>query len=269
MKRDLHLHTYCSDGYYEVETVIEKAKKQGLEQISITDHDTIDGINRAKHYAKGMLEYITGIEFTCQDEVFQGEKEAYCIHLLGYGFDEENSKLKERLNQRRMEVEDCYKALLNELKIYGMDCSLEEIPISCGIVMQLRDIQAYLSNTFSEHPKLADAKEKVESYAKKLAEINIPVKEAIDFIHHAGGKAVWAHPFCVYQMFQKTTIPFTTVQRLLKLLIEMGLDGMEANYLDFSEQERELLREEAKKRKLMITAGSDFHGRSGRDRMIE
>lgn len=268
MKRDLHLHTYCSDGCYEVEEVVKKAKEYGLEQIAVTDHDTIDGVSRAKLCAGEGLECISGIEFTCQDQLFVGQEECYSIHLLGYGFDETNLKLYKRLEKRKMQVKACYEELLHSLSQYGISCSIEQIPISWGTVMQLRDIQAYLSNTYSGNFKIKEAQQMVESYAKLLIQWNIPVEEAIQFIHEAGGKAVWAHPFCVYQQFQKRKISFITVQKLLDVLQNMGLDGVEADYLDFSEQERKLLREEAKKRSLCITAGSDFHGKAGRDRMI-
>ncbi|CVI72780.1 error-prone DNA polymerase [Clostridiales bacterium CHKCI001] len=268
MKRDLHLHTYCSDGCYEVEEVVKKAKEYGLEQIAITDHDTIEGIIRARLCAGEEIECISGIEFTCQDQLFSGQEERYSIHLLGYGFDETNLKLCKRLEKRNMQVRACYKELLHSLRQYGIDCCIEQVPISWGTVMQLRDIQTYLSNKFSENPKIMEAKHMVASYAESLIKWNIPVEEAIQLVHEAGGKAVWAHPFCVYQQFQKRKISFMTVQKLLDALQKMGVDGIEADYLDFSEQERKVLREEAKKRMLFITAGSDFHGKAGRDRMI-
>ncbi|HHV17578.1 MAG TPA: PHP domain-containing protein, partial [Thermoanaerobacterales bacterium] len=47
MKVDLHIHTIYSDGLLTPEQVVKKAFELDLKAISITDHDTIDGISSA------------------------------------------------------------------------------------------------------------------------------------------------------------------------------------------------------------------------------
>lgn len=47
----------------------------------------------------------------------------------------------------------------------------------------------------------------------------------------------------------------------------MDVDGIEAYYLAFSEEQRKWLRFAAEKRNMIYTAGSDFHGSAGRDCM--
>mgnify|MGYP002233722940 CR=1 FL=1 len=37
----------------------------------------------------------------------------------------------------------------------------------------------------------------IEHASSVFDDINISVEDAIQLIHNAGGKAVWAHPFCV------------------------------------------------------------------------
>ncbi len=44
---DLHIHTVYSDGIMSVDKVIEYARKLGLNGISITDHDTLQGTIKA------------------------------------------------------------------------------------------------------------------------------------------------------------------------------------------------------------------------------
>jgi hypothetical protein len=50
---DLHLHTTASDGTFTPVEVVTKALEIGLKVISITDHDTVNGITEAiKHIEK-------------------------------------------------------------------------------------------------------------------------------------------------------------------------------------------------------------------------
>jgi len=50
---DLHLHTNFSDGTFSPKEVVEYAIKCGLRAISITDHDSTDGIAPAISAARG------------------------------------------------------------------------------------------------------------------------------------------------------------------------------------------------------------------------
>ena len=45
---DLHIHTNCSDGVLSPKEAVDLAVKNGVCAISITDHDTINGIKNNK-----------------------------------------------------------------------------------------------------------------------------------------------------------------------------------------------------------------------------
>lgn len=45
---DLHMHSLYSDGNYTPSQLATYAKQKGLSAISLTDHDTIDGLNEAR-----------------------------------------------------------------------------------------------------------------------------------------------------------------------------------------------------------------------------
>lgn len=51
-KTDLHMHTFYSDGYHSPEQLVDKANKQGINILSITDHDSVNAINEAISHAK-------------------------------------------------------------------------------------------------------------------------------------------------------------------------------------------------------------------------
>ena len=44
---DLHVHTCYSDGEHTPKEVIEIAKDSGISAISITDHDSVNGVKEA------------------------------------------------------------------------------------------------------------------------------------------------------------------------------------------------------------------------------
>lgn len=66
LKIDLHLHTvYSRDGYISVEEAFRRCRAAGLDGFALTDHDTIEGVERAEGL-KGDLLLIPGIEVTAE-----------------------------------------------------------------------------------------------------------------------------------------------------------------------------------------------------------
>lgn len=80
----------------------------------------------------------------------------------------------------------------------------------------------------------------------------LEASDAIDLIHRAGGKVFLAHPL----VFESD---FNQLESSLIQLKAKGLDGLEAIYAPFTEDEREKLRQLAIKHDLLVSAGTDFH----------
>ena len=81
MYADLHIHTAYSDGSFLPAAIIRHAVKNNLKIISITDHDSVDGIAASiKEGEKNNIEVIPGIEISTT--VDSGE-----VHILGYFID--------------------------------------------------------------------------------------------------------------------------------------------------------------------------------------
>ena len=79
---------------------------------------------------------------------------------------------------------------------------------------------------------------------------------AIALLHEAGGRAFLAHPL-VYES------DLGRLEDLVLRLMAIGLDGLEAVYEQFSEDDRQTLRQLAEKHGLLVSAGTDFHGGNG------
>ncbi|NBB75928.1 MAG: PHP domain-containing protein, partial [Bacteroidetes bacterium] len=88
-KADLHIHSNASDGEHTPQALILKVQEKNLQNIAITDHDTIKGYQEAKALAADAgIELISGVELSLLWESRE-------IHILAYAFDDENRKILE------------------------------------------------------------------------------------------------------------------------------------------------------------------------------
>ena len=82
IRADLHIHSeYSSDGEFRVADIVGKCAAGGVDLFSLTDHNTVRGLDEACDGAlQAGLEFVPGIEIDCS---FEGTD----LHLLGYGID--------------------------------------------------------------------------------------------------------------------------------------------------------------------------------------
>jgi predicted metal-dependent phosphoesterase TrpH len=87
---ELHCHSYYSvDGWAAPEEMAEMAAAAGVTTLSLTDHNSVEGLGRCRRRAEELgLRFIDGIEI---DAKWRG---ADC-HLVGFGFDPGNAGLGE------------------------------------------------------------------------------------------------------------------------------------------------------------------------------
>src|SRR4030042_324949 len=99
MKIDLHIHTKTySDGNLHIEEVLREAKKRNIDLISTTDHDSIDGQEKAITLAKEHnISYITGVELNITFQYPPEPGRAISLDFLGYQYDIGNQELKSKL----------------------------------------------------------------------------------------------------------------------------------------------------------------------------
>ena len=87
LNADLHCHSVVSDGTLTPEELAARAKANGVELWSLTDHDEIGGQHRAAAAARSQgMAYLTGTEISV---TFAGNT----VHIVGLGFDPDNAQL--------------------------------------------------------------------------------------------------------------------------------------------------------------------------------
>ena len=89
MKRaDLHTHSIYSDGKYTPDEVCRRARFYGVEVISITDHDTMNGLAE-KRAAAEKYAYGIGLSFQIIDDILDaGTEDGKTTFLTFYTVEE-------------------------------------------------------------------------------------------------------------------------------------------------------------------------------------
>lgn len=249
MSIDLHTHTKCSDGTLTPKELIKLAKIKGLDVISITDHDTIDGLVEGYQEAKK-----EGITFINGIELAGSFKEDAEVHILGYGF-EITEELKNTLD---FMVEERDKRNIHMIKLFqnmDINITLDDLKKISGDKIISR---AHFAEVLAMLGYTKNREEGFKKYLNPGCPTYIPrkyftPKQCIDIIHKAGGIAVLAHP-TLYGL------GFEEIKTLIADLKNQGLDGVEIMHSTYSYEQQAFLTNFVKKQDMLMTGGSDFHG---------
>lgn len=245
MKCDFHIHTNYSDGILTPAQVVEMAKEKGLDCIAITDHDTVMGVSQALARAKELgIGCIAGAEISSQASFGDVHVVALNLDIEAPGFAEEMQKIADfRIERNRQ-----------------MQKKFDEIGIDIDIMSLKKDGSIGRGEIGRELVRRGICKNATEAFDKylgvgKLCYVKTrrlsPV-EAIQFILRFGGIPVLAHPKNLRMSPQE-------FERFLRPLVLSGLGGIEAQYFAHNSTERKFFGKMARKYKLIVTGGSDFH----------
>lgn len=257
---DLHVHSTASDGSLHPEQILDRAVKNGLAAISITDHDTVVGVEKALcHGIPETLEFITGIEISAAFP--PSFKNSGSLHILGYGIRTDHPELRRMLEKQRSARSGRNPLIIKKLNNMGIPASLEAIAAATGKKEVARPhIAEYLVKT-GYATDIDDAFDRLLGKGKPayVDKYRVDAETAIKRIQAAGGIAVLAHPML---LFDSTSIdrPDESLENLLEILISCGLSGIEAYYPGHSASQTSFLINAAEKRSLLVTGGTDFHG---------
>lgn len=241
MKADLHMHSVYSDGTNTVEELVKRAKEKGLTHIALTDHDSVSGVEEFVSCCEvNDIVAIKGIELSTYTN---GES----VHILGYFMEEIPENIVEYSKEQFVSRHSRAKKYCENLeKIYNLKMDYNEMKNTKGMIT--RGNLSYLlmkSNDVTEDQCREYLSKDSPAYIEAA---KLDTKNGIELLKNANAIVVLAHP---------TLLKKNTAEDIVKL----GVDGIEGYYpLNKENQHLEYI-ELAKKYNLMVTAGSDYHGK--------
>ncbi len=265
-KIDLHMHTSMSnDGTYTPEVLTKMCHEAGLEIVALADHNSTKAYSYAKPIADAFgMRLIPAVELDCH---IDGTN----LHVLGYGIDPYNpmfNDYEEFIASQERETSIVTVQKIRELGIYLDEEALKTIAIN-GVITGEMIAEVALQDPINESNKLLfpyrnggtrNDNPYVNFYwdycaQGKVAYSHIDFKtidEIVKMIKDTNGFAVLAHPGNNI----KTNV------EIFNKIIDKGVEGVEVYSSYHSPEVTTHYLDLALKHDLIITIGSDFHGKT-------
>lgn len=243
---DFHLHSTASDGVNSPTWVVERAAANGVRALTLTDHDTTEGLREAaKAAARLGLRLIPGVEIST--EVGKAD-----VHLLGYGFDPGATRLQEFFRWQREGRLARVEKIVAILREHGMSLETQRIFEIAGEATVGRP---HVARALLEKGYVASVQEAFDLWLGngKPADVNrekLDPEDAIAILHENGGVVFIAHP---------TYMGDDYVEKI-RLLQSLGADGIETYYKHYAADTVAGLASLARELGVAASGGSDYHG---------
>jgi predicted metal-dependent phosphoesterase TrpH len=224
-----------------------RAAAARLTTISVTDHDTVAGLEEASRAADSLgMTLVPGIEITAVED-------GRDVHVLGYFFDPESARLADFLTAQRVERLCRVREMCERLCAIGLH-------VSADVVLAEATEQ---SGRSVGRPAIADAlvraghaRDRDDAFKRLIGRGSpayvprrgVSAADVIDLILQAGGIASLAHP------------GLAGIDVLIPVLASRGLSAIEARHTDHPPDVEARYRSLAARLGLAVSGGSDYHG---------
>jgi 3',5'-nucleoside bisphosphate phosphatase len=265
-KYDLHIHTkYSPDADLPVSEIIDICTEKNMHTVALTDHNSVAAsTDFFNSNIKTDITVIPGIELDCS---YQG----ITFHMLGYNIDYSSNDFIEWQKEFTRREMDAVPMRIKKLQNLGMIIDENEVYEKAGGMIPQEELMAEIVLENKEnhsHPLLQsylpDGEKSDMPFIHFFWDIfghnkpaHVPIEyldaiTAVDLIKSNGGTPILSHPGA----------NFNDDLALIDEIIGMGLSGIEV----YSNYHSKVLTSKFKKyaldMNLMITCGSDFHGRN-------
>lgn len=265
-KIDLHIHSYYSDdGELSIRRILDTAKNLEMQVISITDHNCVKGNQEAIQYGKQLnIKVIPGIEIDCTYQSID-------LHLLGYYINPNQKEYGELERDIYQQEQEAFFLKIDKLRNLGITVDTEMVLekadgkiVSGELIGEVVLQQENNKNNPSLMPYRKGGKRGDMPYLNfyrdffaqgKAAYIPLrylPLAEAIDLVKRSNGIPVIAHPG---DNLRKNL-------DMIDAIVKEGVMGIEVFSNYHTPSQVTFFRRKALSNKLVITCGSDFHGKN-------
>lgn len=251
---DLHIHSTASDGSLTPTEIVHRASRLGISTIAITDHDTLDGLEEGELAAqKYGIEFIRGCEVSTRHGI-------YDVHVIGLWIPkdlENHSEFMDAIQSLQEKRGRRNNRIIEKLQGLGISITMEDVKkLAGGDVVGRPHFAQFLKNI----GLVRSVKEAFDEYLARDKKAYEPRKaitphDAVQLFAKIGATVVLAHPALMPCSIEE-------LDGLLKELIPLGLNALEAYHSSHSHKDERFLVELAAKHNLLLSGGSDFHGKS-------
>lgn len=262
---DMHCHSTRSDGTCTPTEVVQRAFNNGVKVLALTDHDTILGIDEAKHAAAALgITLIHGVEISCRHRVVGGysKKPAQAervIHVLGYGFTD-LAKMNARLSAIQANRETRGHAMCQKVAAtfqLPLDDIWHAVLKEAGGNAQAVG-RTHIAKVMADKGLVSDVQKAFTGYLADhkpcyVALDGLTLKDCVALIHDCGGKASLAHA-------TRYNLTANKVRKLIADFANAGGDAVELPASNEPPSTRHMIDRVIKEHQLGVSIGSDFHG---------
>ena len=249
LNADLHCHSVVSDGTLQPEALARRAKTNGVELWSLTDHDEVAGQQRAAAAAREVgLDYLSGCEISVS---FAG----ITVHIVGLGFDAEDRRLREGLAATRGGRGARARQMAESLAQVGIRGAFDGALRHAGNPALIS--RTHFARHLVETGVCADTNEVFRRFLTEGKPGYVPHRwaslgDAVRWIVDAGGMAVVAHP-------GRYSFTPTEEYALFSEFIAHGGRGVEVVTGSHTTADYRKYADTALEFGLLASRGSDFH----------
>lgn len=254
MKYDLHIHTNISDGKYDKLELLRFCNENNIEVVAFADHNIFDDYDfkietdyTKKYNEKSNVYVINAIELDIVDISH--------FHMLAYDIKNNeilNNYISSYITRNNNITEEIVKKIYQH---YNIKIPIDELyqMSSDGNINKKTIIQWMLKNNYAKNWNEAGYLYTGKYSPCYIKKEGLHLEEALEMIKRGNGYSVFAHPSTIkYDDFE--------LEQLVEKMAAIGLDGLEVfNSSKTNDEQMKYYLYLAKKYKLLMTCGSDFH----------
>jgi len=187
---DLHTHSNCSDGVLTPAELVARAAAAGVQVLALTDHDTTDGLDEAKHQAQERgIRLVPGVEISASWR-------AQSIHILGLWIDPAQATLRDALGGQAARRAGRMRNICAHLTRRGLPGQelLATVEAFAGVPTRSHLAAAMVAGGHVRSAEDAFRRYLGRGVAAQLAADWPAMGEVVGWIAGAGGVATLAHP---------------------------------------------------------------------------
>ena len=188
---DLHCHTAASDGTLSPVELVDRAAKNGVQYLAITDHDETASLAVASAYAAALgIGFVNGVEISV----------SFCdktLHIVGLGINPDHPPLAQGLSRIRAGRDGRAIAMGKALEAHGIYGAFEGALAYAGnptLVSRTHFARHFVAQGICETTQEVFQKYLVEGKPGFVPHEWASLSDALSWIIGAGGVAVIAHP---------------------------------------------------------------------------